>query len=206
MWRGSRFFFVLAVFLVSADKLPARNDKTQQAQIMAVCWAFIVQTELQTELQTGISGELQPACNKMKCRDGRKIPETRYICNTKFDKMDKHRTQTTRAVLSRENILMISACVTLTAAIGFSVAGFIVPPLGEIHDSVLWITGQFLFYTGGALGISTYTYYGFKRMQAQLNHRLRSHGHGAPFEDNPYAEADGIEPETDEPENDEQEQ
>lgn len=121
--------------------------------------------------------------------------------------MDKHRTQTTRAVLSRENILMISACVTLTAAIGFSVAGFIVPPLGEIHDSVLWITGQFLFYTGGALGISTYTYYGFKRMQAQLNHRLRSHGHPSAFEGNPYAEADGIEPDADEPENDgEQEQ
>lgn len=172
---------------------------------MAVCRALIVQTELQTELQTGISGELQPACNKMKCRDGRKIPETRYICNTNFDKMNKQRTQTTRAVLSRENILMISACVTLTAAIGFSVAGFIVPPLGEIHDSVLWITGQFLFYTGGALGISTYTYYGFKRMQAQLNSRLRRHGHPSAFEGDPYAECDGIEPEADEPEN-EQEQ
>lgn len=120
--------------------------------------------------------------------------------------MNKQRTQTTRAVLSRENILMISACVTLTAAIGFSVAGFVVPPLGEIHDSVLWITGQFLFYTGGALGISTYTYYGFKRMQAQLNSRLRRHGHPSAFEGDPYAEGDGIEPEADEPENNEQEQ
>ena len=83
MWRGSRFFFVLAAFRVSADKLPARNDRTQQAKIMGVCWALFVQTELQTELQTGISGELQPACNKMKCRDGREKEKTRYICDTK---------------------------------------------------------------------------------------------------------------------------
>jgi len=77
--RGSRFFFVLAAFRVSADKLPARNDRTQQARNMGVCRAFIAQTEL----QTGISGELQPACNKMKCRDGREKEKTPYICNTK---------------------------------------------------------------------------------------------------------------------------
>lgn len=46
---------------------------------MGVCRAFIAQTEL----QTGISGELQPACNKMKCRDGREKEKTPYICNTK---------------------------------------------------------------------------------------------------------------------------
>jgi hypothetical protein len=34
-----------------------------------------------------------------------------------------------------------------------SVAGFIVPPVGEISDSVLWFTAQCLIYAGSALGI-----------------------------------------------------
>lgn len=50
---------------------------------MGVCWAFIAQTELQTELQTEKFGELQKGCNKMKCRDGREKEKTRYICDTK---------------------------------------------------------------------------------------------------------------------------
>lgn len=79
-------------------------------------------------------------------------------------------------VLNRENILMVSACITLCAAVGFAIAGFIVSPVGEIHESVQWTIAQFLIYTGSALGIATYTYYGFKRMQTQLDHRLRGRG------------------------------
>ena len=117
----------------------------------------------------------------------------------------KQTTQRTRAVFSRENILMVSACITLCAAIGFAVAGFVVPPVGEIHDSVLWTIAQFLLYTGSALGIATYTYYGFQRMQAQINHRLRMHDErfgGGRLDADPYAEADGVEPETESKSND----
>ena len=99
-------------------------------------------------------------------------------------------------VFNRENILMVSACITLCAAIGFAIAGFIVPPVGEIHDSVLWTIAQFLLYTGSALGIATYTYYGFQRMQAQINHRLRMHdGFGGGHSRDIYPDADGEEPE-----------
>lgn len=79
----------------------------------------------------------------------------------------------TARVLNRENILMTTACITLFAAIAFATAGFIVSPVGEIHDSVQWVVAQFLLYTGSALGIATYTYYGFKRMQTRLDHQLR---------------------------------
>jgi hypothetical protein len=37
--------------------------------------------------------------------------------------------------------------------VGLSIAGFVVPPVGEISDSVLWFTAQCLIYAGSALGI-----------------------------------------------------
>lgn len=36
-------------------------------------------------------------------------------------------------------------------------AGFVVPPLGEVHGSVLWILGQVLIYSGSIWGIAAYT-------------------------------------------------
>ena len=45
-------------------------------------------------------------------------------------------------------MLLFGCALTLTA--------FIIPPIGEIHDSVLWVLGQTLIYAGGALGIANY--------------------------------------------------
>ena len=39
------------------------------------------------------------------------------------------------------------------AAVGFGVAGFIVPPPGEVHDSVLYLIAQFLLLTASILGV-----------------------------------------------------
>ena len=41
----------------------------------------------------------------------------------------------------------------LAARVGLSTAGFFVPPVGEISDSVLWFFAQCLIYAGTALGI-----------------------------------------------------
>lgn len=47
-----------------------------------------------------------------------------------------------------------------TAILAFSfgwvltIAGFIVSPVGEVDDSVLWILGQALLYTGAVVGIT----------------------------------------------------
>ena len=46
-----------------------------------------------------------------------------------------------------------SAVGMLASGVGLSVAGFSVPPLGVISDSVLWFTAQCLIYAGSALGI-----------------------------------------------------
>lgn len=41
--------------------------------------------------------------------------------------------------------------ITLTAI------GFALDPAGEIHDSVLWVLGQCLIYTGSIFGVVAYT-------------------------------------------------
>jgi hypothetical protein len=45
------------------------------------------------------------------------------------------------------------AIAAFIAAIGFGIAGFIVPPPGEVHDSVLYLIAQFLLLTASILGV-----------------------------------------------------
>lgn len=49
-----------------------------------------------------------------------------------------------------------TAVVAFVAGWGMTIAGFIIPPKGEVHDSVLWILGQALVYTASVLGIGMY--------------------------------------------------
>lgn len=39
---------------------------------------------------------------------------------------------------------------------GLTIAGFIVPPMGVVSDSILWILGQSLLYCGAVVGISSH--------------------------------------------------
>ena len=54
------------------------------------------------------------------------------------------------------NVQMWSAVGMLVSGVALSVAGFIVPPLGEISDSVLWYFSQCLIYAGSVFGVSAY--------------------------------------------------
>ena len=49
-----------------------------------------------------------------------------------------------------------TAVVAFVAGWGLTIAGFILDPQGEVHDSVLWILGQALIYTASVLGIGMY--------------------------------------------------
>ena len=49
-----------------------------------------------------------------------------------------------------------TAVVAFVVGWGMPIAGFIIPPRGEVHDSVLWILGQALVYTASVLGIGMY--------------------------------------------------
>ena len=49
-----------------------------------------------------------------------------------------------------------TAVVAFVVGWGLTIAGFIIPPEGEVSDSVLWILGQALIYTASVLGIGMY--------------------------------------------------
>ena len=50
-----------------------------------------------------------------------------------------------------------SGLVVLIAGIALSFIGIYIPPIGEIHASILTLVGEFLTFSGSALGIGSYT-------------------------------------------------
>lgn len=69
---------------------------------------------------------------------------------------------------ARTDIQVFTAIGMLVAGVGLSIAGFIVPPVGEISDSVLMFTAQCLVYAGSALGINVYINSKFSDIKKQL--------------------------------------
>lgn len=57
----------------------------------------------------------------------------------------------------KDNIAVISAIVMLCFGITLTSIGFFVSPMGEVHDSILWILGQALLYAGAIFGVAYYT-------------------------------------------------
>ncbi|MEY8587934.1 hypothetical protein [Phocaeicola sartorii] len=66
---------------------------------------------------------------------------------------------------TKENIQYGSALGMLVLAAGLAIAGFLVVPTGEIHDSVLWMFAQCLLYAGSVFGISVYISGRFKYLE-----------------------------------------
>lgn len=69
----------------------------------------------------------------------------------------------------RVNIQYISAVGMLISGVALSVAGFVVPPLGEISDSVLWFAAQTMIYAGSVFGVSVYVNDKFRFITDKLN-------------------------------------
>ena len=46
----------------------------------------------------------------------------------------------------KQKIAIITALIAFGLGWGLTIAGFIIPPSGEIADSVLWVLGQSLVY------------------------------------------------------------
>lgn len=57
---------------------------------------------------------------------------------------------------TKEDIQVWTAVGMLIAGVSLSVAGFLVEPLGIIHDSVLWFFAQCLIYAGSIFGVYIY--------------------------------------------------
>ena len=62
----------------------------------------------------------------------------------------------------------LTAAAMLLVGVALVIAGFIVSPLGEIHDSVLYFTAQCFIYAGSVFGVSVYVSDKFKNLQNKL--------------------------------------
>ena len=71
----------------------------------------------------------------------------------------------------KEKIAIISACVAFCLGWGLTIAGFIVPPVGDISNSVLFVLGQALIYAASVFGITGY----FNAESVKLRHDMDRH-------------------------------
>lgn len=72
----------------------------------------------------------------------------------------------------RTKYQVYSALGMLACGVGLSVAGFLVPPVGEISDSVLWFFAQCLIYAGSIFGVSIYVQSKFTELKEEItNHK-----------------------------------
>ena len=62
----------------------------------------------------------------------------------------------------------LTAAAMLLVGVALAIAGFIVSPLGEISDSVLYFTAQCFIYAGSVFGVSVYVTDKFKNLQNKL--------------------------------------
>ena len=79
----------------------------------------------------------------------------------------------------KESLQVWTAVVMLAVGTLLVIAGFIVPPTGEVHDSVLWFFGECLIYAGSIFGISIYVSGKIHNIRRELN---------LPDEDNDHEE------------------
>ena len=78
---------------------------------------------------------------------------------------------------TKEIFAHICAGLLLIFGMVMIIAGFLVPPMGEVHDSLLWIFGQTLVFSGAVLGISLHVDNSVKMIEAKLEQKLRKQLH-----------------------------
>lgn len=79
--------------------------------------------------------------------------------------------QTWKDLSIKEQISFISAIIAFILGWCMSIAGFWIPPVGEVADSILWILGQALLYAASVFGVSAY----FRSETVQLRKDMDRH-------------------------------
>ena len=71
----------------------------------------------------------------------------------------------------KEKLAILSAIIAFILGWCMSIAGFWIPPIGEVADSILWILGQALLYAASVFGVSAY----FRSESVQLRKDMDRH-------------------------------
>ena len=64
--------------------------------------------------------------------------------------------ETTKTDTRKQKAAYVTAIVAFIVGWGLTIAGFLVPPLGEVSGSVLAILGEAMVYTASVFGITLY--------------------------------------------------
>jgi hypothetical protein len=70
---------------------------------------------------------------------------------------------------AKDIIVWVAAIIAFLTGIGLCIAGFYVPPTGEIDSSVLTATGEFLTFFGSVFGIGEYTKIQIEKIKNKAN-------------------------------------
>lgn len=71
----------------------------------------------------------------------------------------------------KDRLAILSAIIAFILGWCMSIAGFWIPPIGEVADSILWILGQALLYAASVFGVSAY----FRSETVQLKRDMDRH-------------------------------
>lgn len=88
----------------------------------------------------------------------------------------------------KENITYGSALFMLVFGVVLTTAGFIMEPVGEIHDSVLYVLGQCLIFAGSVLGVGAYTTGKVREMRRDIDRRFNAYERGEKPDNEPIDE------------------
>ena len=73
----------------------------------------------------------------------------------------------------KPTIQLLAAVLLIVVGCGLLIAGFIVPPPGEIHNSVLIAFGEILTFAGAVFGMKYHYQYGDSRRSE--SHNIKDH-------------------------------
>lgn len=74
---------------------------------------------------------------------------------------------------AKTKIAYLTAIIAFIIGWGLTIAGFCVPPVGTVADSVLWILGQSLLYAASVFGVGMYTTNAVRGMRREISHFMR---------------------------------
>ncbi len=75
----------------------------------------------------------------------------------------KHSSSSGRLLSKKPTVQLIAAVLLIVVGCGLLIAGFCVPPPGEIHNSVLVAFGEILTFAGAVFGMKYHYQYGKSR-------------------------------------------
>lgn len=74
----------------------------------------------------------------------------------------------------KDTIAVLSAVAMLAVGTGLCVAGFCVPPVGEIHSTVLAVLGETLVYAGSIFGIKLYFDNRLRALDNEVDRKIKA--------------------------------